>query len=162
MRSMICMRSMLYIRSMISIRSMLSMIYLILSVFSWFPFVGAYLRSFSVHFWVTGAACFRVMVIKLRPYTEEVILGKSKEQELWCILFFLFHFFQLLQYTIPPPLSQKSKAILLIQWRRKVGSYYYYYWQKLCTLQEKCIKNHISINSWWFAKVDKMSKSIKN
>ena len=26
------------------------MIYMILSVFSWFPFVGAYLRSFSGHF----------------------------------------------------------------------------------------------------------------
>ena len=30
--------------------SMISMVSMILSVFSWFPFVGAYLRSFSGHF----------------------------------------------------------------------------------------------------------------
>ena len=35
-----------------------------------------FLRSFLSN----GPACFRVMVIKLRPYTEEVILGKSKEK----------------------------------------------------------------------------------
>ena len=41
------MRSMMSMRSMIFLISMISMI---LSVFSCFPFVGAYLRSFSGHF----------------------------------------------------------------------------------------------------------------
>ena len=39
---------------MISMRSMIYVISMILFVFSWFPFVGAYLRSFSGHFFFRG------------------------------------------------------------------------------------------------------------
>ena len=49
LRSMISMRSIISKKFMISMRSMISMISMILSAFSWFPFVGAYLRSFSGH-----------------------------------------------------------------------------------------------------------------
>ena len=38
--------------SMISIISMISILSMILFVFSWFPFVKAYLRSFSGHFFI--------------------------------------------------------------------------------------------------------------
>ena len=39
---------------MIAMISMISLISMILSVFSWFPFVGAYLRSFSGHFYLSS------------------------------------------------------------------------------------------------------------
>ena len=53
MISMICMTSMISmisIISMISMIPMVPMISMILSVFSWSPFVGPYLQSFSGHF----------------------------------------------------------------------------------------------------------------
>ena len=48
---MISMISMVCVICMISMISMVSMISMILFVFSWFPFVGAYLWSFSGHFY---------------------------------------------------------------------------------------------------------------
>ena len=52
---------------MISIISMISMISMILSVFSWFPFVEAYLRSFS-------------FVFVIFTFSNPIVAGKKSSQ----------------------------------------------------------------------------------
>ena len=61
--------------------SMRSMIYMILSAFSWFPFVGAYLRSFSGHFLEGG-----------QKYSLWDML-RACESDIWA-LFFTRHFWR--------------------------------------------------------------------